>query len=478
MLLHYSCLAPLILALWPVWIWYCQRLTDRSDEPLGIVALVTFFVMLWVHPERLAFTSRPGWTTGLLVVYGLAIFCTPKLVLAFVAVAAIGLCFGVDRDGHGLKIGDWALLFLSLPLVSSFNFYFGYPLRLMVCQIAVPLLNMNGFTAISQGTQLIYSGQSIEVDAPCSGVRMLWASLYLAATLASLRGMNALKGALFMILAVVLALWANVLRVTSLFYLESGTITVPQQLGELVHEGVGVPGFFLLAIALLLVAPRLAGKEACSVDANEDKSLAGKGANISEVSLVSTAESTSQPSLSLPSIKSPAYLAFFVGCAVCAVLPFISQGQSASPAQPMPEPKAGWFAPQAGEVLHPLPLSVRQGQIAAAFPGEIKIFSCGNSTVVYRCVTEVTRQLHPAADCYRAGGYQIKYLPPSTDAQGLRWGVTEASRGVEKLKIKERIFDDHGHSWIDVSTWYWAVLTGRTRGPWWSVMTVAPAAGP
>jgi hypothetical protein len=41
-------------------------------------------------------------------------------------------------------------------------------------------------------------------------------------------------------------------------------------------------------------------------------------------------------------------------------------------------------------------------------------------------------------------------------------------------RVCERIYDGQGKAWTDVSSWYWAAMVGRTRGPWFAV-TVATA---
>jgi hypothetical protein len=46
-----------------------------------------------------------------------------------------------------------------------------------------------------------------------------------------------------------------------------------------------------------------------------------------------------------------------------------------------------------------------------------------------------------------------------------------ATRNGRTMRVRERIYDDAGHNWTDVSAWYWAALFGGD-GPWWAV-TVA-----
>jgi hypothetical protein len=50
-----------------------------------------------------------------------------------------------------------------------------------------------------------------------------------------------------------------------------------------------------------------------------------------------------------------------------------------------------------------------------------------------------------------------------------------AERGAERLRIRERIIDAGGATWTDISSWYWAALLGRSRGPWWAVTVIEPA---
>ncbi|MBS1992083.1 MAG: archaeosortase/exosortase family protein [Cyanobacteria bacterium SZAS LIN-2] len=443
----------LVLAVWPVWTWYVQRLTDRSDEPLGIVALITLVVMLRLHPQRLdrSFFARTPAVMAALALYFLSLFFAPKLVSALLALAAIGLAIGGDgREGGGrnLTMGDWWLLFLSLPLVASLNFYLGYPLRLAVTAMALPLLSITGFASSALGTSISWHGQIVEIDAPCSGIRMLWASLYLAATLASLRCLNFKNGFALMALAVVASVFANVLRVTSLFYLETGIVTVPQRYSGAVHEGVGVAVFFMLAICLLYLAKLLERRqgprdEMVNPPADEVEQAGRQKKELSRI--------------------------FYAACAVCALTSVVLERQSSSSHLDAAVGNVSWPTSFDSAPLLTIPLTPATAEFAKNFPGEIRVYTAGRRTVVLRHIEQATRQLHPAADCYKASGYEIKYLPLFTDREGNRWETLEAVKGTERLQVRERIYDGKGRGWTDVSAWYWAAMMGETRGPWWSV---------
>src|SRR5262249_20243312 len=51
-------LGVLLLTLWPHWVWMARRLTDGSDEPWGVLALVTVLVLVAREWRALAPPSR------------------------------------------------------------------------------------------------------------------------------------------------------------------------------------------------------------------------------------------------------------------------------------------------------------------------------------------------------------------------------------------------------------------------------------
>jgi hypothetical protein len=140
----------------------------------------------------------------------------------------------------------------------------------------------------------------------------------------------------------------------------------------------------------------------------------------------------------------------------------------------------GWPKDMAGVPLRELPLSPQEEAFAKSFPGCIGRFTDGESEYVIRWVTSATRRLHPASDCLRGSGYQIEPLPLHVDSRGAIWGSLEASNGTVRLQVQERITGPGGQSWSDVSSWYWAAVLGKTRGPWWAITrsVTLPLPGP
>lgn len=156
--------------------------------------------------------------------------------------------------------------------------------------------------------------------------------------------------------------------------------------------------------------------------------------------------------------------------ALSAALPLLSA--------PRDEPlarHAEWPHEWEGRALRPLGMTDVEQRFAARFPGAIARFSDGERVLVLRRVTEPTRMLHPAADCFRGLGYRIEAARLEHDAQQRLWRCFEAEgREGRRLRVCERIapVDGGGEAFVDASSWFWAAVTGRSRGPWQAVTLV------
>ena len=154
----------------------------------------------------------------------------------------------------------------------------------------------------------------------------------------------------------------------------------------------------------------------------------------------------------------------------CALSPLARQAAPAAPVTASPEWPMQWD----GKGLRPLALSAVEQRFASRFPGHIARMTDGEQVLVLRAVNEPTRQLHPAADCYRGLGYTIRNAQLEADAKDQLWRCFVAERGGQSTRVCERIVDAAGHAFTDTSSWYWAAQFGRSTGPWQAV-TVARA---
>jgi hypothetical protein len=160
---------------------------------------------------------------------------------------------------------------------------------------------------------------------------------------------------------------------------------------------------------------------------------------------------------------------FVCACVLAAAIPWLKT----SPAhQQISFNFPGWTT--ALDVREMQELSHSEGELRFEkdFPGRIGKFSDGEKEYAVRWVTEATRMLHPAADCLKGSGYELKPQPIFVDEKGNRWGCSLAIRKDQTLKVRERIFDAEGKSWTDVSSWYWAALMNGSKDGWWAVTVI------
>jgi exosortase/archaeosortase family protein len=294
-----------LLAFWPVWRWYVHRMNDQSDEAWGIVALVTaaLFVFLrrpegdpdddgskqameeqqpriftdaadqrglpmtirrvrlnpWFLPPQ-SRTRLMAPATLLLCYSALYHFLSP-LPRAAIAVTAIAATVSAMRFGRRLHLGVWGLLLLALPVVASLQFYLGFPMRAVVARLAAPMLQTNGFAVTAVGASLNWNGDPILIDAPCSGIKMLWTGFYLTCALACYYKLDARRTALACVAAFAAIIIGNTFRAAALFYVESGAANL--RLPDWTHEGVGVVVFAATAIAIAWMAMKINQTKKC-----------------------------------------------------------------------------------------------------------------------------------------------------------------------------------------------------------------------
>ena len=161
-------------------------------------------------------------------------------------------------------------------------------------------------------------------------------------------------------------------------------------------------------------------------------------------------------------------VAFLVACVVAGLAPLRSPGRGNPPAA-LPDWPTSWD----GREIWQIPLSASDQRFNENFPGRIAKFTDGRSEFIFRWVTTGTRQLHSSADCFRGAGYTITPQPAFRDRNERQWSSFLASRDHRQLLVRERIADQHGREWSDVSAWFWSVTLGQTKGPWLSVTAVA-----
>ncbi|QQS47084.1 MAG: archaeosortase/exosortase family protein [Acidobacteriota bacterium] len=255
-------LAIQMAAFWPVWIWYFRRMTDSSDSGWGWTALVAAIALSRLTGSadgRKRPATRSLWLPGALTLaYAVGYPLLSPLPRAAIAVLAIGAT--ISAIGNRLHAGIYGLLLLSLPVMASLQFYLGYPLRALIAVLSAGMLRVGGLTVISDGATLHWGDQSILIDAPCSGIRMLWAGALLTMILAAVYRLRPWHFVLAGSGAFILIIIGNLFRSVALFYLEAGLIELPKQ----AHEAIGVAAFLMTAIAIVWHTRRMGGRQSCA----------------------------------------------------------------------------------------------------------------------------------------------------------------------------------------------------------------------
>lgn len=251
-----------VAASWPVWLWLWWRLTVCPNERWELlpIAAVLAVVLLRRNNAEPANASNACLLPALLTaLYAACYPFLPDLFRAVLAFTALTAGLSVAILGTRFHPGLWGLMLLSLQLHNGLQFYLGYPLRVICAAAAALLLRFSGFDVIREGICLNWSGERVLVDAPCSGVKMLWAAVFLVCLLSCLYRLSSwatLRVAVWAFLAVILA---NVWRAAALFFLETELIAAPAWS----HAGIGVLIFVAASVFIMWSAERVHRRSTC-----------------------------------------------------------------------------------------------------------------------------------------------------------------------------------------------------------------------
>jgi exosortase/archaeosortase family protein len=428
-------------AVWEGWRWYWLRIAPAPEECLTLIAALIFAG--WILIAR---REKPGEAAhplasipviaGLLCAYAASWMFAPPIVASALAIAATSASVIVAATGRPPSIALSTLIIGSMPVLPSLQFTLGYPMRLASAWLAACLLETQGLSVAQQGTFLLWQGQEIQFDAPCSGVNMLWAGLLFICLIAAAVQCSLRRFIAAVCASIGIVLIFNVLRTVSTFYLES---VAGEPMESWKHSGVGLISF---AMALPLLA--LTVKPGQRIGAAQEHRVCRK-----------------------PYVKLS--LAAFAAVAG----PVIAK-ETQSPQASLSQEALTWPTQYEGKPLAELPLTDKERAFAQGFPGRIWRFSDGESEIIIRWVKEATRRLHPASDCFKGLGYSISALPLKRSSDGTVMGCFIASRGGVRLQVCEQIRNDKGQVWADASSWYWAALWGGVQTPSWSYVVAKP----
>ena len=452
-----------ILGFWPVCAWYIQRTFDRSDEPWGVLALLCAIYYASKAGVKVSGAQHHLLACVLIVLYMASFTLAPHMVQGLLMVGVLWCWFfaGVTVPWRWGVLG---LLLLSLPIVPSINFFAGYPLRLIVSRIAQLILACFGIHAAQEGTLLLVDGRPISIDAPCSGISMLWVQCFFTMLLACyFKVAGARRTAILTAASVVLVLFANSVRAVALILFDCFCQSPGIGAQMIAHESVVHVWAGLLALMLALSGTAILAKKLSVSESSKNEN--------STNSSVLAAKMARSLRTDDKSIISGGYRSIALLCACAALLPFFASS-TVSHNLVLAEPE--WPAVILGHKVTAVPSLSEERAFAADFPGQMRRFTDGTNNYFVRVVNKETRQLHPSSDCFKGMGYSIEPQPLFRALDGSMWGSFYATKGSSRYLILEQLHDEQGHTWSDVSAWYWHALTHGSAGPWWDITVATP----
>ena len=243
--------------MWPAVQWYAARTRHASETRLEVLALFTALVYAWLGRTRSSI--RCLWpAVWLTMAWGLASLCLPALLSTWVAWAAFAASVSALVMQRRFDVHLFGMLSLSLPVLPLFQYHLSYPLRTVVAGLSASFLRFSGFAVGREGACLSLGERLVWIDAPCSGLRMMWAGLFLASVLCAMHQVSALRTLVLFLVTVLAVVLANVLRTASLFFVELELVAVP----DWSHSAVGIISYSVITVLLYwLVRPRK--EEAC-----------------------------------------------------------------------------------------------------------------------------------------------------------------------------------------------------------------------
>ncbi len=196
-----------------------------------------------------------AWTAATLATA--AALATGSPLVAFVATLAIGLAAVYERGGFGLVrtlLPVWVLTLLIVPPPFGWDRKFVVSLQQVATSFASGLLDLSGIRHVADGVAIRLPGSEFFVDAGCSGIHSLFASLTFAGVVSIVAGHGPVRTSVLLAASTAWVILANAVRVFAVVVLSDRyRLPVVEGIG---HEAVGLVTFAAI-IGLILSTDRL-----------------------------------------------------------------------------------------------------------------------------------------------------------------------------------------------------------------------------
>jgi exosortase len=262
-------------ALWTMWMRF-------SDFQYGmLVPLLSAFVV-YTRRQELAALPICGWWPGIVpVMLTLALFWAGYRVdnqyIGFFSLQLLIASLVLWMLGwRWLKALAFPLAFLAFTWPMPFlDNVITFPLRMIMANASVGLLNTLGFPAVQNGSGIVSAetighpaGALFQVDVadPCSGIRSLFALLMVSALYANFTLKSPWKRLALFLSAIPIALLGNIVRIL-LLTIGIMTLGTPVAIGTLehpswFHEGAGYVVFIVALCGMMLFGNLLSSSPA------------------------------------------------------------------------------------------------------------------------------------------------------------------------------------------------------------------------
>ena len=366
-----------------------------------------------------------------------------------VDVWALGLLAGLDRRRRPVSPGWLALLFAaSFPVEFLARRTVGFGLQRLSADVACALLSLAPGGVACDGIALSLGGREILVDLPCSGARGILLSGVLFAALAALARPSFPLAAAGLVLVLVSALLANVVRIALL----SAGVAWPGAFGGIdvmaspAHDAIG------LATLALGCAPVLAwGRIALRSAARRRPSREGVAA--------APANARTRPL---------AGALVFSAAAVAILLVPSRPLDVAAPAAPPARP--AWIG---GHAAEPAPLSPRERRYFERYGGGAAKARYGSHELLVVRTAAPLRHLHSPDECLAGAGYRVRYRGRRSAPAPAADYLATAPDG-RSWQVAVTFVSDRGEIATSVgeAVWSWLRRPGAT---WTMVQRITPA---
>ena len=382
-------------ALGPTWVWMAGGMRDGSDDPLGLLALAALAALLWRRRRELRAAPRLGW----LALAAASAPWRPRLLRTGVGARARAATAG-RQPGRGAGTGLRAAGLPADRRVAAAAGASGWrcwrcrccrrcsstPAIRCACVTAEASrwLLAPAFAVAREGSTLLVDGRLVIVDAPCSGVQMVWlgyftacaVALWAAARRPRLRRPGCRRSA-----SLVLA--GNIVRNSRAGRLRR---RAAMPLAPWAHDALG-PGRAGAGVRRHRLADGRAPRRPAGRTTRRRSPLPGR-------TPCGPCLSACSPTASSPRVAHKAAFALAM-----AAVPGLVRPCRVAPAHRAPAPIAAapeWPREWDGAALRPLALGEVEQRFAQRFPGAIARLTDGRRLLVLRQVQRPTRMLHPA----------------------------------------------------------------------------------